>query len=102
MRRRTGIAGVPSGWPVVGWAALALVIMTGALLTVWGTEEAGIRVLIRATARTSFTLFILAFVASALRRAWRSRVSAWLLANRRYLGVSFAVSHLLHLAAIFA
>ena len=43
-------------------------------------------------------LFSLAFAASALNRLWpRTR---WLLRNRRYVGVSFAVSHGFHLAAI--
>jgi methionine sulfoxide reductase heme-binding subunit len=87
---------------VVGWATLALMVMVGALCAAYGTDEAGIRVVIRATARSSFAFFLAAFVASALRRAWRSPMSAWLLANRRYLGVSFAVSHLVHLLAIFA
>lgn len=76
--------------------------MIALLLACFGTDEAGIRVVIRATARTSFTLFMLAFVAAPLRRAWRSDASAWMLANRRYLGVSFAVSHVLHLLAILA
>jgi sulfoxide reductase heme-binding subunit YedZ len=76
--------------------------MIALLLARYGSDEAGIRIVIRATARTSFALFILAFVAAALRRAWRSPTSAWLLANRRYLGVSFAVSHGLHLLAILA
>ncbi len=102
MRRETHSAVVPSGWPLVGWLALALVLMVALLLARFGAAEVGIRVVIRATARTSCTLFLLAFVASALRRAWRGRASAWILANRRYLGVSFAVSHLLHLCAILA
>jgi len=93
---------LPNGPALVGLATLALVIMTALLLAYYGTAEAGIRVVIRATARTSFVLFMLAFVASALRRAWRAPASAWLLANRRYLGLSFAVSHGIHLAAILA
>jgi hypothetical protein len=90
-----------SGWPVVGWVTAALVAMAAAILAARGADEAGLRTVIRATARTSLVLFLLAFTASALRRARpASRVTAWLLANRRYLGVSFAVSHLLHLAVI--
>jgi DMSO/TMAO reductase YedYZ heme-binding membrane subunit len=46
------------------------------------------------------TVFSLAFGASALRRVWRSDASAWLLRNRRYVGVSFAVAHFLHLGAL--
>jgi hypothetical protein len=61
-----------------------------------------LRAAIRATARSSATLFALAFAASALRRRWPSRLTGWLLGNRRYLGVSFAVSHGTHLLLIFA
>jgi DMSO/TMAO reductase YedYZ heme-binding membrane subunit len=88
------------GWPIVGWSALALVAMAGVLLGAYGTQEEGVRVLIRATARTSFVLLLAAFVASSVRRLWRNDATAWLLRNRRYLGVSFAASHGLHLAGI--
>jgi methionine sulfoxide reductase heme-binding subunit len=91
-----------SGWPIVGWSALAIAAMTGAILAVAGPGEEGIRVVIRATARTSVVLFGLAFAASSLRRLWPNDVTRWLLANRRYLGVSFAVSHVTHLLALFA
>lgn len=74
--------------------------MCAALLAVAGVGEEGLRLVIRATARTSVTLFTLAFVASALVRVWPSAVSRWLRANRRYVGVSFAASHLVHLLAI--
>jgi hypothetical protein len=96
------IATLPKGWRLLGWATVALLAMVFALTAVYGLDEAGMRVLIRATARTSFAFFLAAFVASPLRRAWRSPTSAWVLANRRYLGLSFAVSHALHLGAIFA
>ena len=89
-----------SGWPIVGSAALGVAAMIAAILAVAGTGDEGIRLVIRATARTSVLLFTAAFVASALHRAWPGRVSRWMLANRRYLGVSFAVSHLAHLLAI--
>lgn len=97
---RRGRPLVPHGWPIVGGVALGIATMVAALLAVAGTGEAGLRLVIRGTARTSVVLFTLAFVASALARTWPSPASRWLLANRRYLGVSFAVSHLAHLLAI--
>ncbi len=100
--RPTDRVPLPGGWTLVAWSTVALLAMIGLLLGLEGVDEPGIRVVIRATARTSFALFLAAFVASALRRAWRSPTTAWLLANRRYLGLSFAVSHGLHLAAILA
>ncbi len=72
------------------------------LLALAGGGDDGLRLVIRTTARTSVTFFGLAFVASALRRRWPNGATRWLLANRRYVGVSFAVSHLAHLLAILA
>ena len=93
---------MPRGWPIVGWAAVAVAAMIAAILAIAGTDENGVRIVIRATARTSVVLFTAAFVASSLRRRWPGPATAWLLANRRYLGVSFAVSHFAHLGAILA
>ena len=91
-----------TGWPLVGWCAAVIASMSATLLAVAGTDEQGLRLVIRATARTSVVLFTLAFTASALRRRWPARATRWLLANRRYLGVSFGVSHFVHLLAILA
>jgi hypothetical protein len=62
----------------------------------------GLRLVIRATARTSLVLFALAFSAGALAQLVASDATRWQRRNRRYLGVSFAVSHLIHLAALIA
>ena len=64
------------------------------------SDEQAVRVWIRATARTSLVLFSLAFAARPLRQLWRSPASAWMLRNRRTLGLSFAFSHLLHAIGI--
>jgi DMSO/TMAO reductase YedYZ heme-binding membrane subunit len=91
-----------NGWRLTGLIALSLLAMcaAGALLVPDRTEA--IRLLIRMTARTSLLLFLLAFTASALARLAPSAASRWVRANRRYIGVSFAISHGLHLAAIVA
>jgi methionine sulfoxide reductase heme-binding subunit len=85
---------------IVGWASLVLAAMAVAVLAAAGTGEDGVRMLIRATARSSLAFFSLAFAASSLRRLSRTPETAWLLRNRRYLGLSFAVSHALHGVAI--
>ncbi len=74
--------------------------MAAAILALRGTGGAGWRTLTRTTAETSFVLFLSAFTASALARLWPSPPTRWMLRNRRYLGVSFAVSHAIHLVAI--
>ncbi|MCC6847961.1 MAG: hypothetical protein IT294_05620 [Deltaproteobacteria bacterium] len=91
-----------NGWPIVGWATFAVAAVVAAVLGIVGAGEPGIRMALRATARTSLAFFALAFVASALRRRWPSDATAWLMRNRRQLGVSFAVSHFVHLLLIFA
>jgi methionine sulfoxide reductase heme-binding subunit len=87
---------VASGWSVTGWIAAALVAASAIHFLVLGSEVEAVRAWIRATARSSLALFLLAFCARPLRQLWRAPASAWLLANRRYVAVGFAVSHALH------
>ena len=79
-----------------------MVSASAATLAAHGAGEEGIRAVLRLTARTSFVLFTTAFAASALARRWPGPTTRWLVANRRQIGVSFAVSHTVHLAAIVA
>jgi hypothetical protein len=88
------------GWPIVGWAAAIVLALCAAALAIAGGGEAGWRAVIRLSAKTSLLLFTAAFVASSARVLWRTELTRWLLANRRYVGVSFAASHAIHLAAI--
>lgn len=84
------------GWILVGWAALALGVLAALVLARWGAGDAGLRAGIRATARSSWALFLAVFVASPWHRLAPSSASKWLLRNRRYLGVSMALSQLVH------
>lgn len=88
------------GWRVFWVMTLALAAMALLFLGTlgWGTE--GYRMVIRATARTSLALFLSAFLASSLLALWPDNLTRWLRRNRRYLGLSFAMSHAIHLAAI--
>ena len=90
-----------NGWRLTGWLSLLLVAMAAAFLSLHPDVE-GLRLMIRATARTSLVLFALAFCAAALVQLAPGEVTRWQRRNRRYLGVSFAVSHALHLAALIA
>jgi DMSO/TMAO reductase YedYZ heme-binding membrane subunit len=78
---------------------VGLLVMAAATL-VAEPDVQGWRLLIRLTARSSFVLFLLAFTASAAARLWPGRVTRWQLANRRQIGLGFAVSHTIHAAAI--
>ena len=88
-----------------GWRLFALLSLTLLGLSIWIAgmrqfEVDGVRMVIRFTARTSLLLFCLAFSAAALARLWPNAGTRWLRRNRRYLGVSFAASHAIHLFAI--
>jgi hypothetical protein len=89
-----------SGWPIVGWTAVVVGVMSALLFVLYGTGDEGLHAAIRHTAQTSFVVFMAAYVAAPLRTFWRSDTSKWMLANRRYLGVSYAVSHTYHIAFI--
>jgi methionine sulfoxide reductase heme-binding subunit len=88
-------------WSLVATIAALLTAMAVGLILV-NPDVPGIRSVIRWTARTSLVLFLLTFTASAAWRRWPGAWTRWQLVNRRYLGLSFAVSHGLHLAAIIA
>jgi sulfoxide reductase heme-binding subunit YedZ len=90
------------GWKLTIAISGALLVLFGLQLAFYGTGEEGIRVVVRGTARTSVVLFALAFGASSLRSFWRTPATRWLLANRRYIGVSYAVSHVIHALALAA
>lgn len=62
-----------------------------------GFNEASVRSNIRWSARISVIYFCLAFGASSFYGIIQNSTSVWILKNRKYLGVSFAIVHLIHL-----
>ena len=91
-----------NGWRLVGTLSLLLGAMSLYLMASHGWDIEGVRLAIRATARTSLVLFALAFTAGAMVELLPSGATRWQRRNRRYLGVSFAVSHFIHLGVILA
>jgi DMSO/TMAO reductase YedYZ heme-binding membrane subunit len=87
---------------IVAVAAVAVAALTAAVLSTPtpGAEE--LRAALRVTALTSVACFLAAFTASALVRLRPSPATRWLLAHRRYLGLSFAASHAIHALVIAA
>jgi DMSO/TMAO reductase YedYZ heme-binding membrane subunit len=82
-----------------------LVLVGGACAAIVSTREPGpeeVRAVIRATAFTSAVPFLMLFSASSLHRLRPSPATRWLMANRRYLGLSVAASHFWHLLGIVA
>jgi sulfoxide reductase heme-binding subunit YedZ len=82
-------------WLPIISAVLVFAIL-GALIATYGfTVEAFFEAL-RYLTKISFLIFLLAFVTRPLHDLFGNRATAWLLANRRYIGLSFAVWHLIH------
>lgn len=90
------------GWVLVAMTAGAVALLVAGILYREGCDAPGLRAVLRATARLSAGLLALVMVARPLRQLWPAAPSAWLLRNRRYLGLSFAVSQLTHAAAVAA
>jgi hypothetical protein len=89
-----------NGWRVFWLLAALETAIFAAALAGFGTDEAGLRALVRLTVRVSFLVFVVVYAASPLRRLFPSRATRWIALNRRYLGVSFAWAHGLHGLAI--
>jgi sulfoxide reductase heme-binding subunit YedZ len=88
----------PEGGAIVAAAALALLVF--ATITLAGDPAAGLPMFIRGTPRGAFPFLCAAASASALVRLHPSPSTAWLRRNRRALGLSFALWHLTHAAAL--
>ncbi|MGO0629216.1 ferric reductase-like transmembrane domain-containing protein [Pseudomonas sp. SAR267] len=87
---------LPSGWKLFTALAGLTVFMTAVVLLSYPPGADGLRSAIRATARSSFALFLLAFLASAMVTLLPGNGSRWLLRERRYVGLAFAFSHTVH------
>jgi sulfoxide reductase heme-binding subunit YedZ len=91
-----------TGRRLLALITLALSAMCGALVLIAPTDADAAHLVIRWTARTSFVMFALAYVARPACQLWPSPRTKTLLAYRKWVGLGFAVSHLFHLAGIIA
>lgn len=87
---------LPSGWKLFAAFAGLTLFMTAAVLLSYPPGADGLLSAIRATARSSFALFLLAFLASSLVTLLPGNGSRRLLRERRFVGLAFAFSHALH------
>jgi hypothetical protein len=90
-----------------GWRMTTLVtcLIVVALLVNFGLagwNALAITHAIDATGRSSLILFAIAFTASSVESLWPSSLSRWSLRNRRWIGLSFASSHFIHLGLIIS
>ncbi len=96
---------LPFGWTRAGWRqvilwSFALGAMALGLLALYGVNDDGYHAVIRWTARTSLFAFLLSFITGPLVKRVRNSFTRSLMQARRYWGVSFFISHIVHLAFI--
>ncbi len=89
------------GWTKSGWRhlilwSIALGAMTLGLLAIYGVNNDGYHAVIRWTARTSLFAFLISFVTGPLVKRVRNNFTRSLMRARRYWGVSFFLSHVVH------
>ncbi|WP_233890197.1 hypothetical protein [Paraburkholderia flagellata] len=87
------------------WKLFGVLIVVVALFALMASAMAPDRVgslqyAIRATARTSFVLFLAVFLSTSLARLLPSALTRSLVRERRYIGLSFAASQVLHAIAL--
>lgn len=91
---------LPTGARLLGVLTFGLLLLMMAAMASGDSFLDGVHAQIRMSARTSLMLFLAAYSASPLLRLWPSDVTRWLMKQRRWIGLSFAVSHILHLIGI--
>lgn len=90
------------GWHLFGLTAALVTVMSATAIALQPDLVEGLRSAIRATARSSFVLFLIAFTASAFAVLVPSPLSKALVRERRFIGLAFAFSHLVHAVLIYA
>lgn len=90
------------GWQLFSLISMLIVVMSALVVAMQPELIDGLRSAIRATARTSFALFLTAFTASAFAVLVPSALSKALVRERRFIGLAFAFSHFVHAVLIYA
>ena len=87
-------------WTVLLTVLLATALPVIAYLLPRNVDEDSLGLVLRVTGRIALLIYLLIFVARPLRQLVVSPASAWLLKNRRYLGISFATVMSVHLVLL--
>lgn len=88
------------------WRLFWLLALGASAITLAGLPDAdfhsarGMSPIILRSVRCALPLFLVAFTASSLATLWPSAFTRWLLANRRYIGLSFAAAMGWHFAFV--
>lgn len=65
-----------------------------------GVNDGNLVLLLKLTARLSFMIYLVIFIARPLRQLITSNLTRWLVRERRSLGIAFASMHTVHLGLI--
>lgn len=84
------------GWMTVILVAILISVITAVIQHKYGLGKDGARIMVRITASVSMVLFMALFISSALTIYWQGKLSGWISDNRRFIGLAFALSHLIH------
>jgi DMSO/TMAO reductase YedYZ heme-binding membrane subunit len=87
-------------WLVLGGVALPAAAAAAAYLVVAGASDEHLNLTLRFSARASFMIYLLVFVARPLLQLTNSPWARWLARERRSLGIAFAAMHTVHLGLI--
>ena len=87
-------------WDVVKYITGIAIVLYIVLFAFYGWTETANREIIRWSARVSFVCFCLAFAANGLHQVGKNSLTFWVLMNRKHLGISFAISHYIHLVVL--
>ncbi|MCP3725265.1 hypothetical protein M3I53_19420 [Paraburkholderia sp. CNPSo 3272] len=89
-----------TGWNLFGVLTVIVTLFALTAFAIAPNEVESLQYAIRATARTSFILFLTVFLATSFARLVPSALTRALVRERRYIGLSFAASQFLHAVAL--
>ena len=86
------------------WFLTTLTLSLGLILWLFLLETTEDKLLLwaRYTARISFFFFLISFIASSIYYFFSNSITRSIKSNRRYIGLSFALTHSVHLVALIS
>ncbi len=91
-----------NNWKLTTSITLAFILFSIIFFLILGFNEESLLLILRISARTAIIIFLFAFLASTFKKIKNTLFTRWLIKNRRYIGVGFALIHILHLGFVFA
>ena len=85
---------------ILAAVAAASTLLAWAVIALNGFSDDSLRIALRLSARISFMLFLVIFVARPLAQLFPGPLTRTLLRERRSLGIAFGTNHIVHLALI--